>query len=119
MTFAVTSPQAGKASPIAARLGVPGDDGHPQQYFTLGAPIVLRLASNSSMTDALASEVVWSSEETRHVVAPVLDETSQEVVAVLPDAYATAGRWTVEVNHPRLTDAGPLFRNFEVLRVSR
>ncbi len=119
MSFAVTSPQAGRASPIAARLGIPGGDGQPQQYFTLGDPIVLRLASSSSAADALASEVVWSSEDTRHVTAPVLDEATREVVAMLPEAHATAGRWTVEVNHPKLADAGPLLRNFEVLRVSK
>ncbi|MGB1700221.1 MAG: hypothetical protein ACPHRO_09725 [Nannocystaceae bacterium] len=119
MTFAVSSPRAGKASPIAARLGEPGEDGLPQQYFALGEPIVLRIASTVSQVDALESEVVWSSGDARYVTAPALDEGDQHVVAVLPEPHAATGRWTVEVSHPRLGDAGPLLRNFEVLRVSQ
>ncbi len=119
MAFAVTSPQAGKASPIAARLGVPDEQGQPQQYFELGEPIVLRLASDLSDADALHSEVVWTSADARLVTRPARDDASTEVVAVLPEASATAGRWTVEVNHPRLAEGGPLLRNFEVLRVSK
>jgi hypothetical protein len=119
MTFAVTSPRAGKASPIAARLGVPSEQGQPQQYFELGEPIVLRIASDLSDDDALKSEVVWTSADARLVTAPIGLDASAGVVAVLPEASATAGRWTVEVNHPRLAEGGPLLRNFEVLRVSK
>ena len=76
MAFAVTSPQAGKASPIAARLGVPNEQGQPQQYFELGEPIVLRLASDLSDADALHSEVVWTSAEARLVTRPARDDAS-------------------------------------------